>query len=450
MKIRSRQIKSMLFYLAILSITLSVYFVDSIYSDSKVLITNMVIIVLSLLFMIMGDKYNYSLNKMFMLFSFFFFGIAPILQYQKGAVMWRGSFFSSDSYFKMNVIIILILLVYQALYFLFGKVTTSKYQKKKEKKQINLQFSKNKLLALALLSTIVTLYYNNFSLINLFLRAGGELDRVSINQSVGLIYSYFIRPIPIIALMLFKINKIKDKKLEVLLFALVLFTNFPTSRARFYVAAIYIPIMILYIRQFNTKYLLLTKTILAGFLIVFPFLDQARRVSNFREFKFGLDFQMFLEGHFDSYQMFMRVIEEQYISWGSQLFTSLFFFVPRSIWPEKSIGSGALIADKVGLSFQNISMNYFGEGYINFGYFGIFIFVSILAFINVKFDKKYWYNFHNHGNISPYYLFLLGLEFFILRGDLLSSFAFTVGLLTSVYAVKKVAAKKINGDNVRL
>ena len=252
----------------------------------------------------------------------------------------------------------------------------------------------------------------------------------------------FVRPIPLVALVLFKIGNIKDKRLEIILVVIVLLTNFPTSRARFYIAAIYIPLIIIYIKQFNTKYLLLNKALLLGILVVFPFLDQARRVNQLSSFKVGLDFQMFLDGHFDSYQMFMRVIEENYITMGSQLLTSLLFFVPRSVWTNKSIGSGALMSEVLGLSFDNISMNYFGEGFINFGYFGIVIFVFILAFINAKLDTIYWYDWNKYNIISPYYLFLLGLEFFILRGDLLSSLAFTIGLLFCVYFVIKMTTKR--------
>lgn len=206
------KIRNLIFYVLITLLTFSVYLVDGEYSESKVLISNMVIIVLSLLFMVMGDKYNYSLNKMFMLFSFFFFGIAPVLQYKKGITLWRGPSFDSDSYFRMNIIIITILIIYQGMYHIYGSIKSENAVIVKKKG--NLILSKKRLLMLSLISTIITLYYNNFNLINLFLRSGADNSDASVNQSIGLIYSYFIRPIPVIALMLFKINKIKDRKFD--------------------------------------------------------------------------------------------------------------------------------------------------------------------------------------------------------------------------------------------
>lgn len=70
-----KQIKNIIFYIIVLLLAFSVYLVEGVNSDSKVLITNMLIIMLSLIFMLVGDTYNYSLNKIFMLFSFFFLGL---------------------------------------------------------------------------------------------------------------------------------------------------------------------------------------------------------------------------------------------------------------------------------------------------------------------------------------------------------------------------------------
>jgi hypothetical protein len=89
---------------------------------------------------------------------------------------------------------------------------------------------------------------------------------------------------------------------------------------------------------------------------------------------------MFNQGHFDSYQMFMRVISDDIITYGKQLLTTVLFFVPRALWPGKSVGSGHFVSGLSRLSFSNISMNFFGEGYINFGYFGIMLFILLIAY----------------------------------------------------------------------
>ncbi len=394
--------------------------------------------------MFVGDRYNYSLNKIFYLFSFFFFGIAPILQFQYGIVMWGGTGFNVDSFYHLNILILLILFLYQGFYFIFSKIEIFSSKKLKNKKQ-NMQISNRGLLLISFLALLVTLHINNYSIENLIFRSTNLLEDTSINQSVYLIFSKFLLPIPVIALVIFKKFELEGKLIEIFLVGIVLITNFPTSNARFYIAAMYIPLLIVYFQQFNKKYLLLNKLIMIGLLILFPLLNQARRISSLSEVKFTLNFEMFLKGHFDTYQMFMKVVENDIVTMGSQLLTSLFFFIPSSLWPEKSIGSGAFVSHLLGLSYDNVSMNYFGEGYINFGYIGILMFIIILAFINAKIDRSYWHNLmKNKKNLlSVIYLFLLGLEFFILRGALLSSFAYTVGIVSSILFVFIICKKRI-------
>lgn len=86
---------------------------------------------------------------------------------------------------------------------------------------------------------------------------------------------------------------------------------------------------------------------------------------------------MFKEGHFDSYQSILSVLNSEIITYGNQLLGVLLFWVPRSIWSNKPIGSGAFMAEITNLDFSNISMNYFAEGYINFGVFGMFLFLLV-------------------------------------------------------------------------
>lgn len=53
---------------------------------------------------------------------------------------------------------------------------------------------------------------------------------------------------------------------------------------------------------------------------------------------------------------------------GRQLLGCFLFFIPRTIWKTKPIGSGALVAEIIGQEHTNISMPFIGEGLINFGF----------------------------------------------------------------------------------
>lgn len=421
------------FLVLLLLATLQVYTDNHSLHNPHVIASNVIIVVLSLVFMFVGDKYNFSLNKVFMLFVFFFLGIAPVLQYQRGTVLWGGAYFSDAQYIRINSLIILIVCVYQGLYWVFGMLKLNRLERWVVRKSCSkIRLSRTRLLLLAGASSLITLYMHKFSLFNLFFRSG---ERVSIDQSLELVYSTIVRPMPLVCLVIAQIHGVGGRLYRFTLLVLVLLTNFPTANARFYVAATYLPLLLAYFPFVSRKYMALNRILIIGLLIVFPFLDQMRRITSLADITFRLDFYMFTTEHFDSYQMFMRVLNNNVVTYGRQLLTVLLFFVPRSWWPGKSVGSGHLIARMSNLPWRNVSMNFFGEGYINFGYIGILLFTVVIAYANARCDKIFWMRHNTVSLLSTLYFLWLGLELFVLRGDLLSSFSFTVGLTGCVVLV---------------
>jgi hypothetical protein len=136
------------------------------------------------------------------------------------------------------------------------------------------------------------------------------------------------------------------------------------------------------------------------------------------------------DGHFDTYQMFIRAIEIGSISYGYGFLGTLFFFVPRSIWDSKPITSGIAISQMAELRLENVSMPIIAEFYLNFWYVGIIIGPIFIALLMKVIDEAY-------SNIEERYLSLfhliyfqlVGLIIYIMRGGLLSSFAYTVSIL---------------------
>jgi hypothetical protein len=74
---------------------------------------------------------------------------------------------------------------------------------------------------------------------------------------------------------------------------------------------------------------------------------------------------------------------------GRQLLGSVFFFVQEAQWIDRPIGTGTLLAEKLGYSFTNVDMCFFGEGYANFGYFGMFLFLAVITLFNAFMDHQY-------------------------------------------------------------
>ena len=289
-----------------------------------------------------------------------------------------------------------------------------------------------------LLSFFVYFKLVDFDVLRLLIRGGDEIEMTSSSTSTSsyLLISKFIRPMSVASLLIFKMLDKKNIVVEVLLWLILLLANSPFGMARFSVAAFYMPILFLYSSKLKKKYnfsILLVFSI----LIVFPFLNQFRYWGE-GDITIGFNFDMFLVGHFDSFQMFMRVIKEDIITYGRQLLGVLFFFFPRSLWPDKPIGSGHFVAGESNLYFDNVSMNFLGEGYLNAGFGGIILFLFFIAWFNAYMDTRFWKSDPNNIFKVNYYL-LLGMEFVILRGQLMSFYPITIGYVCSTFFVYKIS-----------
>ncbi len=84
-------------------------------------------------------------------------------------------------------------------------------------------------------------------------------------------------------------------------------------------------------------------------------------------------------------------------------------------------------------------MNFYGEGFINFGVIGVVLFSLALAFIYSYFER----NCFNTPSNRIFYYFLIGSLFYVFRGDLLSPFAYMVGTFCSVYFVRLLIIKHV-------
>lgn len=80
----------------------------------------------------------------------------------------------------------------------------------------------------------------------------------------------------------------------------------------------------------------------------------------------------------------------------------------------------------------------FAEGYINFGVFGAIFFACILGIIMGKLDFSYEHKTYKTKSFIIVYYILLGFIVFILRGDLLSSFAYLCGFLFGISLINKI------------
>ena len=88
-------------------------------------------------------------------------------------------------------------------------------------------------------------------------------------------------------------------------------------------------------------------------------------------------------------------------------------------------------------------MPYFAEGYLAFGIIGLILLTILISIYCTKIDNKIYYLIkYKYYTINPmlliFYLNLVFLVFFIMRGDLMSSFAYLCGISFSNYLLYRL------------
>ena len=223
---------------------------------------------------------------------------------------------------------------------------------------------------------------------------------------------------------------------------------FPMHLSRNAFGAIYICVLVTlvpWIKKNNRFIVLFT----VCFLFMFPVMDLYRHKSftevGLREiFNSLITYKdYFNTANYDAYQMIIAAENATDIvgyTYGRQLLGVLLFFIPRNMWVNKPVGTGAYISNILNLEFSNISAPLIAEGYINFGIIGIIGFGLFTGMILRMLDNTYWNN--NNENLSfinLIYFYVVPYMLFICRGDLLSSWAYLCAYLFVAYCLYKFA-----------
>ena len=412
------------------------------FENAAIIMTHIIMAIICVRNLFANSKRPYSLFIVLNLFFLFFMCIAPVVQLNNG-VAFLETKFSFDNYFATSITLLFVLITTTFVYGLCSKKYDCIYGSSRtlKAKSIFTHISLKKELLMLIVSgsvCFICLYLNHFNISSLLFR-GGELTRVSTSQIFSLFFNNFFKPMPLVIFLASLVIGVKHRLLIFILFVSLLISVPPTGVARLLAAAIYIPV-VLYLLPVIKKRNNFVLFFCFGILVVFPLLNVFRFYSEQLSFDITSCFSQFEDLHFDAYSMMMRVIKDDIVTYGNQLIGALLFWVPRSVWPSKPVGSGCFVAEQTNLSFNNISMPFWGEGYINFGYFGVALFTIVLAVFIARIDSKFWnITIKQERNLDTilYYL-LLGLLIFVLRGDMMSGTAFTCGIVCSYYFIKKI------------
>lgn len=399
--------------------------------------------------------FSLDLIHWFFLFSFMFF--APFVQYLRGEWAW-GDTFSDQRILTTNFILDGWTVFYLTTKILFSYVTVQKNAgrlfTKKEDRPINICVHKTFLVFCVAISVCFSFYLLLKYGKDLFSRGTNTAYEFS-NSTLTLLVSLTV-PAFITGVTAMAIYNVKPRGtffdwllLAAQCFALLI-SCFPLGLSRFLVAVIYIGLALTAGNFFRKRHWFLCMMIF-GLIIIFPVLNAFRRVAiddvniltTLKEVVTSI-LDDLTEGHYDAYMMFMLVQEyvaESGVAYGMQLVGVLLFWIPRAIWPGKPFGSGQTAAEFFNKEFTNLSCPLPAEGYINFGIGGTLLFAMVLAVLIHEADNRFW---EGKGRlIKVLYPFIIPFLFFVMRGDLLSSFSYLTGFSITVAALFTVNAMLI-------
>jgi len=143
--------------------------------------------------------------------------------------------------------------------------------------------------------------------------------------------------------------------------------------------------------------------------------------------------------HYDAFSNILATVDyvqQNGLSWGYQLLGVFLFFIPRSIWILKPLGTGQMIGQYLmktyHFNFDNLSNPLISEAYINFGFLGVILGAIVLAAIIKRF-LNWLYGKHILKKYLAFYFAVYLM--FLLRGDLLNATAYFIGILIAVLFV---------------
>jgi hypothetical protein len=414
-----------------------------------------------------GSRDGVSLRVVFWLYNLLFFGIAPLAQY----LTENWYFQPSESTMTIANVLVLVSSFVYAVFYVRSRSSNS-YTSMFPWGGLRFAISRNRTTLLILLSGVIS--------IGFAVEAGFNFTSSSVIRAFGGVYTpaamiaeFTLRPFPFFVLLLiayqakYGVRSLSTNVLVLLAGGFALLMLGPVSAARFIIFAMYFGLYVLLfppVGRYRFAYVLLLYMGLFGS----QFLSALAKWSTGDASSIqGFQGNYFYQGHFDGYENLCHAIDyvrDHGIVWGRQLAGALLFWVPRSWWPTKPIGSAAYIATSYlsttyNVTFTNLASPLLQEAYLNFGVIGVLITFSVAGHFSGLCDAR----FQLYSRLVPaafrrarvvvpgdhlafmiLYPVVLGLSMFILRGDFLSGFAFTSGIVVAFLVVRLIARRRIS------
>ncbi len=325
------------------------------------------------------------------------------------------------------------------------------------------KFSKLK----SLLSTLCFIYiFVKIYLISTTeISSGNYSERYAVESQFYLYLMIFDKLFNIIFLFFLSLFAIEGKAKFYLIFALsLLSTFFEPTRLLIILTLVYwillgVSVGYIKIRLISVILIALASPFIFSFLLI-------KRVYSFEgssyDFIFHLfnliDYDLLVSGMvngletFESYNALKNVINDNFIHPLSGFMRILFMIIPRTFWIDKPESVARLIAENYyPEAYQKGGGQLagpIGDGFINAGFFGVFIIWLVLGFLSISFYKYFKHGVMKGGNIEKVYyctFYYIYLIYFIncLRGFASDLFwVFAVNMLM-LHIIKVIFFKRI-------
>ncbi len=424
-------------------------------------VINAIVLFLVVIYHLYYEKDNSPFISAFIVFTFLFFLVAPIIQIN---TFYELEFPRFINYFPFNEKLVVysnILIFLFNFCFIFSYILFKNKRIKDNaiKDKITYKYSALNILCVLVCSFLIFFFSYDFILWNLETPSWLEYKE-SVIKILGWKKVLFMVPFGGVILC-FQYLKNRKKKLSInfiivlisllcFIFLLFWFKN-PFTEKRNALGPIYLCLVfLLYPKIFSNN----VKNISILFFIMIVLFPLSSILTNtdatfwqilqnpeilLNEAKYGGLTKTFNTLHYDAFanvNATIAYVSNNGISYGFQLLSAFLFFIPRSIWVDKPISTGQLIGEDLirnyGFNFSNLSNPLVSEGYINFGVVGVLLFAIFFAFAIVKFLK--W--FQSDSMIKKILAFYLAIHLlFLLRGDFTNGFSYYIGALFGVMVI---------------
>jgi hypothetical protein len=164
--------------------------------------------------------------------------------------------------------------------------------------------------------------------------------------------------------------------------------------------------------------------------------------------------QLAYNGDYDAFEQLVNTLEfvsANGVTFGMQLLGVLLFWVPRSVWLDKPLGSGQLVAEFSQYSYTNLSCPLWAEAYINFGSFGVFLAFFFYGIATTILQNSYMKSDKEHLSLIRILVpILAAYQIFFLRGDLMAAFAYLVPIIGYLLLAAKMVRTPADQSSNRL